>query len=86
MNRLNVEKLPELEARVKEQVDKRSYDADVNNAVLKLYKFYPAKANKQLIIVILIKALVSAECVLLRSVLSFEFVCDARSTLTLKRR
>jgi translation initiation factor 3 subunit K len=54
LNRLDVTKLGELETKA----SKGPYDADVNNAVLKLYKFNSARANKQLTVVILIKALV----------------------------
>lgn len=58
-DRLDATSLPTLEAWVNEQVAKNTYDKNANMAVLKLYKFYPDKANKQIVALILLKALMN---------------------------
>eukprot|EP00163_Fabomonas_tropica_P027590 TRINITY_DN535_c0_g1_i2.p1 TRINITY_DN535_c0_g1~~TRINITY_DN535_c0_g1_i2.p1 ORF type:complete len:101 (-),score=7.73 TRINITY_DN535_c0_g1_i2:347-649(-) len=57
VNRYNPNVLPQLEAHVASQIENNSYDIEANLCVLKLYQFYPEKANLSVIARILVKAL-----------------------------
>lgn len=55
--RYDPEILPHLEKYVNEEVEKRTYNSDVNFAVLQFYQFFPDKTKKEVIAKILVKAL-----------------------------
>lgn len=58
-NRYNPEILGELQTYLQHQIDHKTYHFEANLAILKLYQFYPAKADKTVIAKILIKALMN---------------------------
>lgn len=54
---LDIEKIPALEASVEAQCAKGTYDLDENLLLLKLYQFFPEKANPAVVARVLVKAL-----------------------------
>lgn len=56
-NRYNPDILGELQTYLQHQIDTNTYHFEANLAILKLYQFHPAKADKTVIAKILIKAL-----------------------------